>query len=259
MEWFTNLHVIIQALLATIFSYLMTALGASLVFFFKRINKKILDIMLGMASGIMIAASFWSLLNPAIELAEEIHNSNILIPTIGFVFGGLFVVGSDILLSYKFKVENKRKKNWLLVSAVTLHNIPEGMAIGVAFGTLSLMIPGVTLIDAMLLALGIGIQNFPEGACVAMPLRSQGCSRKRAFFIGQGSGIVEVFAGLLGVVFALTVRTMLPFLLSFSAGAMIAVVCSELIPEAFEDNKTMATIGVILGFVTMMVLDVALG
>ena len=259
MEWFANLNVVIQALLATIFSYLLTALGASLVFFFKKINKKVLDVMLGMASGIMIAASFWSLLNPAIELAATIHKNKIVIPVVGFIAGGLFVIGSDILLSFKFKIENKKKKNLLLVSAVTLHNIPEGMAIGVAFGTLGLMIPGAALIDAMLLALGIGIQNFPEGACVAMPLRSQGYSRSKAFLVGQASGIVEVFAGLLGVLFALTVRAMLPFLLAFSAGAMIAVVCSELIPEAFEDNKILATLGVILGFVTMMFLDVALG
>ena len=259
MEWFANLNVVIQALLATIFSYLLTALGASLVFFFKKINKKVLDVMLGMASGIMIAASFWSLLNPEIELAATIHKNKIVIPVVGFIAGGLFVIGSDILLSFKFKIENKKKKNLLLVSAVTLHNIPEGMAIGVAFGTLGLMIPGAALIDAMLLALGIGIQNFPEGACVAMPLRSQGYSRSKAFFVGQASGVVEVFAGLLGVLFALTVRAMLPFLLAFSAGAMIAVVCSELIPEAFEDNKILATLGVILGFVTMMFLDVALG
>lgn len=259
MEWFTNINVVLQALLATIFTYLLTALGASLVFFFKNINKKVLDIMLGMASGIMIAASFWSLLNPSIELASEIHKSKVLIPTLGFISGGLFVIGSDILLGLKFKIDNKRKKNLLLISAVTMHNIPEGMAIGVAFGTLGLMVPGVVLIDCVLLAFGIGIQNFPEGACVAMPLRSQGMSRSKAFFIGQASGIVEVFAGLLGVLFALTVRTMLPFLLAFSAGAMIAVVCSELIPEAFEDNKILATLGVILGFVTMMILDVTLG
>lgn len=259
MDWFINLPVVIQALLATIFTYLLTALGASLVFFFKNINKKVLDIMLGMASGIMIAASFWSLLNPAIELASEIHQSKILIPAIGFIVGGIFVVGSDILLGLKFKIDNKKRKNLLLVSAVTLHNIPEGMAVGVAFGTLALMVPGVALIDCILLALGIGIQNFPEGACVSMPLRSQGMSRKKSFFIGQASGIVEIFAGLIGVLFALTVRAMLPFLLAFSAGAMIAVACSELIPEAFEDNKILATIGVILGFVTMMILDVILG
>lgn len=259
MEWFKSLNLVVQALIATLFSYAMTALGASLVFFFKRINKKILDIMLGMASGIMIAASFWSLLNPAIELASEIHQNSVIIPTIGFIVGGLFVIGGDILLGLKFKIESKRRKNLLLVSAVTMHNIPEGMAIGVAFGTVGLLIPGAFLIDAILLALGIGIQNFPEGACVAMPLRSQGYSRSKAFFIGQASGIVEVFAGLLGVLFALTVRTILPFLLAFSAGAMIAVVCSELIPEAFEDNKILAALGVIFGFVTMMVLDVTLG
>lgn len=259
MDWFINMPVVLQALLATIFTYILTALGASLVFFFKNINKKILDVMLGMASGIMIAASFWSLLNPAIELSNEIHNSAILIPAIGFITGGLFVVGCDILLSMKFKINGKKKKNLLLVSAVTLHNIPEGMAVGVAFGTFALMVPGVALIDCVLLALGIGIQNFPEGACVSMPLRSQGIKRGKAFFIGQASGIVEIFAGLVGVLFALTVRSLLPFLLAFSAGAMIAVACSELIPEAFEDNKVLATIGVILGFVTMMILDVTLG
>lgn len=259
MQWFSNLSVIYQALLATIFTYLLTAVGASLVFFFKKINKKVLDVMLGMASGVMIAASFWSLLNPSIELASEIYKSSIIIPALGFIFGGFFVVSSDILLGLKFKIEDKRKKNLLLVSAVTLHNIPEGMAIGVAFGTFALMVPGVTLIDCILLSLGIGIQNFPEGACVAMPLRTKGLSRGKSFFIGQASGIVEIFAGLIGVLFAMTVRTILPFLLAFSAGAMIAVACSELIPEAFEDNKILATVGVIIGFVTMMVLDVMLG
>lgn len=252
-------NTILFAFLATLFTYLITAIGASLVFFFKSVNKKVLDVMLGLSSGIMIAASFWSLLNPAITLCEELERSGFIEPAIGFILGGALIIVSDILLEKKNKFKNEDKKSLLLAFAVTLHNIPEGMAVGVAFGLISAGIPGATLTSACLLALGIGLQNFPEGACVAMPIRASGKTRKKAFIIGQASGLVEPLAGVLGALFAITVQNSLPLLLSFSAGAMIAVVCSELIPDAFEDNKTLASIGVIFGFVLMMVLDVALG
>lgn len=259
IDWFKNLNPILQGLLATIFTYFVTALGASVVFFFKKVNRKVLDLMMGFAAGVMIAASFWSLLSPAIELAQGLGRTGIIENAIGFLFGGLLIIISDILLQRHVNVDNKTKRSILLTSSVTLHNIPEGMAVGVAFGTLALGVPGVTLIGAVLLALGIGIQNFPEGVCVAMPLRGDGASRKKAFFYGQASGIVEPIAGVLGVIFALTVQNILPFLLSFSAGAMIGVVCSELIPESIKNNKVIACLGVILGFIVMMSLDVGLG
>lgn len=252
-------NTIFLAFLATLFTYLITALGASLVFFFKSVNKKILDVMLGLSSGIMIAASFWSLLNPAIILCEELGRSGFIEPGIGFIMGGSLIIIADVILEKKNNFRNDDKKSLLLAFAVTLHNIPEGMAVGVAFGLISSGIPGATLASACLLALGIGLQNFPEGACVAMPIRGSGKTRKEAFFIGQASGLVEPIAGVLGALFAIAVQNSLPILLSFSAGAMIAVVCSELIPDAFEDNKTLASIGIILGFVLMMILDVALG
>lgn len=250
---------VIQGLIATLFTYFITALGASLVFFFKKVNRKILDLMMGFAAGVMIAASFWSLISPAIELAHELGRISYLEPAIGFFLGGLFIIVSDILLNKKIKVDNKTKRTLLLTTSVTLHNIPEGMAIGVAFGILALGIPEASLISAILLAIGIGIQNFPEGICIAMPLRGDGATRKKAFFLGQASAIVEPIAGVLGVFFALSIQSILPFILSFSAGAMIAVVCSELIPESFKDNKTIASFGVLLGFIVMMVLDVGLG
>lgn len=262
MTWFSGLHPVSQALLATLFTYMVTALGASIVFFFKTMNRKILDAMMGFAAGVMIAASFWSLLSPAIELSTELGSNAWLTAAIGFLIGGFFVIGSDILLSRTAFIKGKRsslKRSILLTSAVTLHNIPEGLAVGVAFGCVSLNLEGTSLLSAIMLAIGIGLQNFPEGVCVAMPLRREGTSRLKSFIIGQASGLVEPIAGVLGVLCALAVRSILPFALTFSAGAMIAVVCSELIPESFRDNKTIAAIGVLFGFVVMMVLDVALG
>ena len=228
-----------------------------MVFCFKGFNQKVLDVMMGFAGGVMIAASFFSLLSPAIALCEELNRKTYLETSVGFLFGGLFIIISDVILS-KIEQNEHKKQTLLLTGAVTLHNIPEGMAIGVAFGSLLLNIPNVTLISSMLLALGIGIQNFPEGICVALPLKKGGASSKKAFFIGQLSGIVEPIFGLLGAIFAITVKNMLPSLLSFSAGAMIAVVASELIPDSFKDNKILASLGLMLGFVVMMVLDIAL-
>lgn len=261
MNWFSTLHPVMQGLFATLFTYFVTALGASLVFFFKKVNQKPLDIMMGFAAGVMIAASFWSLLLPALELSEELAQNACLVASSGFAFGGIFTVLSAKFLSRAEALSGKGelKRSILLALAVTLHNIPEGLAVGVAFGCAALDTAGTTLIGALMLAFGIGIQNFPEGACVAIPLRQSGVSRFKSFLVGQGSGLVEPVAGVLGVLAALAVRSILPFALTFSAGAMIAVVCSELIPDSFKDNKDLATAGVFLGFIVMMVLDVSLG
>lgn len=270
MEYFNNLSPIIQGLLATLFTWFITALGASLVFFFKKFDKRVLNSMLGFGAGVMVAASFWSLLSPAIELSQELGYNGVVIPAIGFFLGGLFLIFADKLMdTYSYGVVlNKEdetpkgvkyKKSILLVLAVTLHNIPEGLAVGVAFGGVAAGIPGTSIAAAIALALGIGLQNFPEGAAVSLPLRSEGVSRTKSFLYGQASGLVEPISGVIGVIAALSVRSLLPFLLSFSAGAMIAVVGAELLPEASLENKKLTTLGLILGFIVMMVLDVALG
>ncbi|MGL4338667.1 MAG: ZIP family metal transporter [Turicibacter sp.] len=267
MDWFLQLSPVYQALLATLFTWGITALGAAVVLFFKTINRKILDAMLGFGAGVMIAASFWSLLNPAILLAEELGTKHAWMgPALGFLCGGLFIVLSEVVLDKLYfnkwiesKETNSLKRSLLLVSAVTIHNIPEGLAIGVAFGGVLAGIPGATIYSAILLAIGIGLQNFPEGAAVSLPLRREGYSRSRSFFAGQASGMVEPIAGVIGAFAAITIRSMLPFLLAFAAGAMISVVSSELIPESARENKNLAALGVIMGFLVMMVMDVALG
>ncbi len=262
MQFFAQLDPMLQGLFATLFTFFLTALGAALVFFFRGANQRAMDLMMGFASGVMIAASFWSLLAPAIELATELNGNGWLISAVGFIIGGAFVIGTDAALSKAAVIKAKgatMKRCILLSSAVTLHNVPEGLAIGVAFGTAAMGIPGVTAQSAALLAFGVGLQNFPEGVCVAMPMRRDGASRLRSFFAGSASGIVEPLAGVLGVLFAMRVRSLPPLALSFSAGAMIAVVCSELIPESFKDSKVLAAFGVLSGFAVMMMLDVALG
>lgn len=262
IDWFVHLHPVWQGFLATLFTYSVTMLGASLVFFFKSVNRKLMDVMMGFAAGVMIAASYWSLLSPAIELSRELGENPVFHAAVGFVCGGAFLMLSDILLNRR-KCCKAKGEGWLrcilITTAVTMHNIPEGLAVGVAFGSAAVSDGGTSLVGAVMLAVGIGIQNFPEGTCVAMPLRREGVSRWKSFFIGQLSGLVEPAAGVIGVLFALKVQLILPFVLSFSAGAMISVVCSELIPESFRDNKNLATIGVMAGFVVMMVLDVLLG
>lgn len=254
---------ILQALAATVFTYGITAAGAAVVFLFKKVNQTILDIMLGFGAGVMIAASFWSLLSPAIDLCAELDYNTLLFPSLGFACGGAFVVlAGKFLESFPpTAVHNgsSMRRCVLLISAVTLHNIPEGMAIGVAFGGAALGIPGCSEIGAALLALGIGLQNFPEGVAVSLPLRREGLSRSKAFFYGQLSGIVEPIAAVLGVAAAVTIRSIQPFLLSFSAGAMIAVVGAELLPEAVEKHKSLACSGLITGFIVMMIMDIALG
>lgn len=269
MTFFTGLSPVMQALVATCFTWFLTALGAGLVFFFKAINRKVLDSMLGFAAGVMIAASFWSLLAPAIEMSEQAGDLPWMAPLIGFLAGGAFLKLADTLLPHVHlgipagKAEGV-KTNWsrsiLLVSAITLHNIPEGLAVGVAFGAIAAGTPSATLAGAVALAVGIGIQNFPEGAAVSIPLRREGLSRRKSFMYGQLSGLVEPISGVLGAVAVLSITPLLPYALSFAAGAMIYVVVEELIPEAQSSgNSDFATIGTLLGFAVMMLLDVALG
>ena len=264
LNWFCNISPIIQAFIACLFTWLVTSLGALTVFFFKSINKKILDIVLGFSAGIMIAASFWSLLAPSIDLSESLGYIVWLLPALGFVVGGLFVLLSDKFLDKALNDNNKinkgtLKKNILLICAITIHNITEGMAIGVAFGSLSSETSGMSLVGALMLTLGIGVQNFPEGAAVSLPLRSEGLSRTKSFLLGTLSAVVEPVAAVIGAILVTYVNSILPFLLSFAAGCMILVAVRELLPESFEKNKNLSTLGFIIGFVIMMVLDVALG
>lgn len=254
-----------QSLLSGLFTFLVTVLGASLIFLFKKANQKVLDIMLGFAGGVMLAASFWSLLNPAINQAEILGYIPWLISSLGFLLGGIFILLTGILLNkFSFNVtdkenSNRLKKGFLLFFATTMHNIPEGLAVGVAFGGLAIGTIGCTFSGAIMIALSIGIQNFPEGIAVAFPLKRAGLSSTKSFLFGSLSGIVEPIFCMVGFFLATLITSILPFLLSFSAGAMIGVVASELIPEATENNKYLATSGFILGFVIMMILDVALG
>ena len=269
VDWFVGLNTVLQALIATLFTWFVTALGAALVFFFKAINRKVLDGMLGFAAGVMIAASFWSLLAPAIEMAEESSLPAWIPATAGFLMGGLFLYIADKIIPHLhlgFPMEEAEglKTSWhrsiLLVLAITLHNIPEGLAVGVAFGALASDLPSATMAGAVALAIGIGIQNFPEGAAVSVPLRREGFSRLKSFWYGQASGIVEPIAGVLGAVSVILIKPILPYALAFAAGAMIYVVVEELIPESqLEKNTDIATIGAMLGFAVMMTLDVALG
>ena len=265
----TELNPVLQALIATLFTWFVTALGAALVVFFKDIKKGILNAMLGFAAGVMIAASFWSLLSPALEIASAKTSMPWIEVAGGFLSGGLFLLIVDKILPHLHmgldtKDAEGIKTSWqrsvLLILAITLHNIPEGLAVGVAFGAAALNNGSGSFIGAVTLALGIGIQNFPEGAAVSIPLRREGMSRRKSFFYGQMSGIVEPIAGVLGALFVIKMTNLLPFALAFAAGAMIFVCIEELIPEAQRDSKTdSATVGAMLGFAIMMILDVALG
>jgi ZIP family zinc transporter len=269
IDWLLEYNPILLALGATLFTWLVTALGSSMVFFFKTINKRILNSMLGFAAGVMIAASFWSLLKPAIEMAEENGSVPWIPALIGFLTGGAFLLLIDKILPHLHMglavdkaegIKTQWQRSVLLVLAITLHNIPEGLAVGVAFGALANNPDAGMLAGAVALAIGIGLQNFPEGAAVSIPLRREGFSRLKAFNYGQLSGVVEPVAGVLGAYLVLTVTPLLPYALSFAAGAMIFVVVEELIPESQTGNETdLSTIGAMVGFATMMVLDVALG
>lgn len=264
MNLLENLPTFWVALGASAFCWLVTALGASIVFFFKKVNARFMSILIGVSAGVMIAATFWSLLAPSIELSEQLGYTVWLFPCVGFIAGGLFVIGTSKLLDRSISSENidnarSKKRSILLVTSITLHNIPEGMSVGVAFGAVAMGTAGSSLVGALTLALGIGIQNFPEGASVALPLRGSGQGRTKAFVLGQLSGIVEPCAAVIGYFLCTAINAALPFCLAFSAGAMIAVVASELIPEACREDKNFAAIGCIVGFTLMMVLDVALG
>lgn len=250
------------ALGASLFCWLFTALGAALVFFFKKTNQTVLNILMGFAAGVMIAASFFSLLAPSVELSETLGYLPWVFPAAGFAAGGLFVIGASKLLDKSLGLESEKgskKRSILLVTSITLHNIPEGMSVGVAFGAFAMGTAGSTVAGALALSIGIALQNFPEGASVALPLRRDGCTRRKAFFCGQLSGIVEPCAAMLGYFLCTAMRAALPFCLAFSAGAMIAVVASELLPEACRENKNLAALGCVAGFIVMIVMDVALG
>lgn len=273
IQFFAQFGPVQQALMGTTFTWGVTALGAALVFFFKNINKTLLNGMLGFAAGVMIAASFWSLLAPAINMANELGQTAYLTATVGFLGGGTFLYLVDKLLPHLHMglevsqaegVKTHWQRSVLLVLAITLHNIPEGLAVGVAFGAVAAgMGSSASLAGAIALAIGIGLQNFPEGAAVSIPLRREGFSRLKAFLYGQASGLVEPIAGVLGAYAVIKLQPILPYALAFAAGAMIYVVIEELIPEAQREeggSKTdIATIGTMIGFAIMMILDVALG
>lgn len=263
VNFFLNLNHVLQALIATLFTFSVTALGAMIVIFFKKINKNFMDAMLGLSGGVMIAASFWSLLSPAIEMANSLNMISWLIVSIGFFSGGLLLFIGDKLFDKIDKNKEKAsslKRCLMLIFSITLHNIPEGMAVGIAFGSIAYGLEGATILSACILALGIGIQNFPEGSAVSLPLRREGYSRIKSFIYGSMSGIVEPIAGVLGALLVLKMRFLLPFLLSFAAGAMIYVVVEEIIPESQTNNKKdLMALFTILGFLIMMVLDVMLG
>ena len=263
LEWMQGMSPMTQALVGTLFTWFMTALGAATIFLSRRPSRKLQDGMLGFAAGVMIAASYWSLLAPAIEVS----NGSWVPAVVGFLLGGAFLRGIDILLPHLHVYANVPeghhshwKRSVLLVTAITLHNIPEGLAVGVAFGAAAIGDSAYTLAGAVALAIGIGIQNLPEGLAVAMPLQRSGLSRMKGFMYGQFSGMVEPVAGVLGALAVIVARPILPYALAFAAGAMIFVVVEDAIPEAqSEGNNDVATMGAMIGFALMMTLDVALG
>jgi ZIP family zinc transporter len=272
MEFFAGLPPVVQALIATTFTWGMTAAGAALVFTTKKVPRKLLDAMLGFAAGVMIAASFWSLLAPAIELSEAGSLPSWVPPTIGFLAGGVFLRLLDMVLPHLHPgspmsevegIETSWRRSVLLISAITLHNIPEGLAIGVAFGAVGIGlgagVPAASLGGAIALAVGIGLQNFPEGTAVSFPLRREGMSRGKSFFYGQLSAVVEPVAAVIGAVAVIFARPMLPYALAFAAGAMIFVVAEELVPEAKRGSPDIAALSLMVGFAVMMMLDVGLG
>ena len=267
IHFFESIDPILAAFLATTFTWGLTAFGASFVFFFKTMNRVVLDGMLGFTGGVMVAASFWSLLAPAIEMSGGDGFVKVIPAAVGFALGALFIFGLDKVLPHmhiNFKETEGIKSPWqrttLLVLAITLHNIPEGLAVGVLFGGVAAGIPEASIAGAVTLAIGIGIQNFPEGIAVSMPLRRMGMSRRKSFMYGQSSAIVEPVFGVIGAVAVTFFTPILPYALAFAAGAMIFVVVEEVIPETQQDKNTdIATLGFIGGFIVMMILDVALG
>jgi len=272
MTWFAAQPPILQAFLAGCFTWGVTALGASVVFVTQTVNRRLLDAMMGFAAGVMIAASFWSLLVPSIDMAEAQGLPTWLPAVTGFLIGGVFLRLSDAVLPHLHVgadvseaegLPTSWRRATLLVLAITLHNIPEGLAVGVTFGAAAIQLEvatGATLAGAIALAIGIGLQNFPEGIAVAMPLRGDGISAGKSFWYGQLSGVVEPVFAVIGAVAVLAVRPVLPYALAFAAGAMIYVVVEELIPESQRHGNTdLATMGAMGGFAVMMFLDVSLG
>jgi ZIP family zinc transporter len=269
-HFFEGMGPVKSALIATTFTWVVTALGASVVFFFNTLNRGVLDPMLGFTGGVMVAASFWSLLNPAIEISERLYPTMKWMPAaVGFFLGAMFIYGLDkftphLHINFGESEKEGMKTHWhkttLLILAITLHNIPEGLAVGVLFGAAAEGMPEASIAGAVALAIGIGIQNFPEGIAVAMPLRRHGVSRPKSFWYGQLSAIVEPVAGVIGAVAVIYMEPILPFALAFAAGAMIYVVVEEVIPETQRDKFTdRSVLGFIGGFLVMMILDVALG
>ncbi len=255
----------VQALIAGLFTWSITMLGAAIVFLFKEVKKGIMDALLGFSAGVMIAASFWSLLSPAIEMADNLKMISWLVVFCGFFSGGVLLFLGDKICDFCMRKRNtenssKIKRCLMLIFSITLHNIPEGLVVGVAFGSLVYNISGSSLMSAMTLALGIGLQNFPEGSAVSLPLRREGFSRFKSFFFGQLSGFVEPIFAVVGALLVLKIQMLLPFLLSFAAGAMIYVVVEELIPESQTNSKKdLMALFTLIGFSIMMILDVALG
>lgn len=261
VDFFYNLSEPIQALIGGIFTFFITSLGAASVFLFKKINRNVMDGFLGISAGVMIAASFFSLLNPAFDMANNLKMSSLVVVTIGFLFGAIFLFFCDKLFDYKLKKHKKHdnKRLSLLIFSIVMHNIPEGMAIGVAFGSVIYGLDGATILSAITLAIGIGIQNFPEGAAISLPMRRDGNSRLKSFLIGSLSGIVEPLSALIGAILVLKMQFVLPYLLSFAAGAMLYVVIEEIIPESqLNKNKGLIALLTLVGFSIMMILDVAL-
>ena len=258
ISWFINLNYVLKALIATTFTFLVTALGAGIVYFFKNINKLVMDMMLGSAAGIMLAASYFSLLAPAILACKELSITTYILPSLGFIFGGVILYITDKVFD---KIMSKKEKRvFKLVSSITIHNIPEGLAVGVAFGSVAYHINGATLLSAVLLTIGIGLQNFPEGSAISLPLMRDGMSKRKAFIIGSLSAVVEPIFGIIGAYLVVVMRLFMPFFLSFAAGAMIYVVITELVPESqASEKKDLMALASIVGFTIMMVLDVALG
>lgn len=271
VQFFEGIDPVLGALLATLFTWGLTALGASMVFFVKTLRRQLLDGLLGFTGGVMIAASYWSLLAPAIEMTPDVAPNlpNWFPAAVGFLMGAFFLYGMDKFMPHlhinfdRSKAEGVKtdwQRSTLLVLAITLHNIPEGLAVGVLFGAVAHGMPGADIAGAVALAIGIGLQNFPEGIAVSMPLRRQGVSRLRSFWFGQLSAIVEPIAAVAGALMVVYALPILPYALAFAAGAMIFVVIEEVVPEAQQDKYTdIATMGFVIGFIVMMSMDVALG
>lgn len=260
ISFFYGLNPILQSLIACTFTFLITSLGAASVFLFKKYNKTTLDIFLSLSAGVMISASFFSLINPAINMSENLDLIPVIVLTIGILGGTLLLFIGDKIFEKKLKSSSKEKRLSLLILSIVLHNIPEGMSIGVAFGSVIYGLSGATIASAITLAIGIGIQNFPEGSAISLPLLASGVSKKKAFIIGSLSALVEPLAGVIGAILVLKVRIVLPYLLAFAAGAMIYVVVEEIIPESQNtEKKDLMAFITIIGFCIMMILDIALG